>query len=275
MRFYRVRTPTMKPARIAVLGVALLAAGAAAILMMQSAPQETVVVERHAPARTTEVLVASAELAVGQTLKAGDLRWQPWPSDYLPAGALTQPDAPNGLGEFEGSLVRFPFLPGEPIRREKLVKSGSNAFMSAILAPGMRALAISIDTSGATSAGGFVLPNDRVDVLKTSRDDEASKAGGLDVQTSEMILANVRVLAIGQTVQDRNGEKVVTGNTATLEVSPSQAELLALAQRTGQLSLALRSLADSGPRAETVRGDKNEGAMTIVRYGVTRQVVRR
>ena len=265
----------MKPARLAVLGVALLAAGAAAILMMQSGSQETVVVERQAPARTTEVLVAAGELPVGQSLKAGDMRWQPWPSDYVPAGALTQADLPSGLGEFEGSLVRFPLLPGEPIRREKLVKAGSNAFMSAILPPGMRAVAISIESSGATSAGGFVLPNDRVDVLKTSRDDEASKAGGVDVQNSEIILANIRVLAIGQTVQDRNGEKVVTGNTATLEVTPSQAELVALAQRTGQLSLALRSLADSGPRAETVRNDKNEGAMTIVRYGVSRQAVRR
>ena len=264
----------MKPARIVVLGVAILAAGGAALLMQQSSPPETVVVERKAPVSTTDVLVAGAELPIGMTLKAGDVRWQPWPSDFIPTGSITRPDVPGGLAEFEGSIVRYAFLPGEPLRREKLVKANSNAFMSAILPSGMRAVAISIDTRGSNSAGGFILPNDRVDVLRTYRDDEASKAGGADVQNSETVLPNIRVLAIGQNIQDKNGEKVVTGETATLEVTPVQAEQLALAQKTGQLSLALRSLADAG-RTETVREEKNEGGVTVVRYGVARQAARR
>ena len=84
-----------------------------------------------------------------------------------------------------------------------------------------------------------MLPNDRVDLVRTYRDEEASKNGGGDVQVAETVLSNVRVLAIGQTVQERNGEKVVTGETATLEVTPQQAETLALAQKVGQLALVL------------------------------------
>ena len=263
----------MKPARIAVLGVALLAAGGAAFLMMQSPQQEPVVVERQGPVKTTDLAVAAAELPIGQVLKSGDLRWQAWPTDYVPAGTVSKAEAPGGLPEFDGSIVRSPILAGEPIRRDKLVKANSNAFLSAILPPGMRAVAISIDTRGSTSAGGFILPNDRVDILRTYRDDEASKAGGIDVQNSETILSNIRVLAIGQNVQDKNGEKVVTGDTATLEVTPAQTEALSLAQKTGQLSLALRSLADAG--VTEARKDKDDGAMTIVRYGVTRQAARR
>ncbi len=264
----------MKPARLIVLAIALGAAGVAAMLMMQTAPTETVVVEKTAPVKTVDVLVAANELPIGQTLKPGDIRWQPWPSDYVPTGAITRNQQAD-LAEFVGSLVRFNFLAGEPMRREKLVRANSNAFMSAILPTGMRAVAISIDTRGATSAGGFVLPNDRVDVLRTFRDDEASKLGGVDVQLSETILPNIRVLAIGQKVQEeRSGEKVVTGETATLEVTPSQAEALALAQKTGQLSLALRSLADAGQTA-TVREEKTDIGVTVVRYGVARQAAKR
>ncbi|MDB5589516.1 MAG: Flp pilus assembly protein CpaB [Enterovirga sp.] len=245
------------------------------MLMMQSSgPAATVVVERAAPVSTVDVLVAASELPVGHTLKRGDLRWLPWPSDYVPGGSVSRRDVAGESEEFDGSIVRQSFLAGEPIRREKLVKANSNAFMSAILPSGMRAVAISIDTRGATSAGGFVLPNDRVDVLRTYRDDEASKTGGIDVQMSETILPNIRVLAIGQNVQERNGEKVVTGETATLEVTPAQAETLALSQKTGQLSLALRSLADAG-QTEAVREDKSDSGVTVVRYGVARQSARR
>ena len=168
-----------------------------------------------------------------------------------------------------GSIARSAFLSGEPIRRERLIKANGGGFMSAILPSGMRAIAISIDTRGATSAGGFVLPNDRVDVIRTYRDDEASRAGGGDIHLSETILTNIRVLAIGQNVQERNGDKVVTGETATLELTPNQAEIVTLAQKTGQLSLALRSIADA-QRIEETREDRDAGLL-VVRYGVAKQ----
>lgn len=259
----------MKPARLIVLVTALGAAGVAAMLMMRSnAPAPVIVQQAPAPTRSVEVLVASADLPVGQLIKPGEIKWQPWPADLAPNGATTREASPDAMKDIEGSLVRMSFLAGEPIRREKLVKADGSGFMSAILPSGMRALAISIDTRGATSAGGFVLPNDRVDVLRIYRDDESSKASGSDVQVAETILSNIRVLAIGQNVQERQGERVVTGETATLELTPAQVETLALAQRTGQLSLALRSLADA--KQVAAREDKAETGLMVVRAGVAR-----
>ena len=103
--------------------------------------------------------------------------------------------------------------------------------------------AVSTEISPETGAGGFILPNDRVDVILTRRDREAEKAAGVEVHTSETILRNMRVLAIDQTVEEKNGQRVVVGKTATLELAPRQAETLALSRQLGTLSLALRSLA--------------------------------
>jgi pilus assembly protein CpaB len=201
---------------------------------------------------------------MGQALKATDLRWQAWPAEMGSNTLITKTDSPgNIVEELSGSIVRNAFFNGEPIRRDKLIK-GPGGFMSAILPAGMRAVAISIDNRGSTSAGGFILPNDRVDVIRTS---DSGGAGAPVV--SEIVLSNIRVLAIGQNVQERNGEKVVTGETATLELTPGQAEVVTLAQKIGQLSLVLRSLADA-QRVDEVR-EEREGSLTIVRYGVSKQ----
>ena len=121
-------------------------------------------------------------------------------------------------------------------------------------------------TRGSTSAGGFILPNDRVDVIHTV---QAASESGANPATSEIILTNIRVLAIGQTVQERNGEKVVTGETATLELTPAQAEKVVLAQKVGQLSLALRSIADVNETGTPAREERN--ALQVIRYGVQQQ----
>jgi pilus assembly protein CpaB len=264
----------MKRARLAVLGVAIVAGGGAAIMMSGGDPPPPVVVQAPAPKLdTVDVLVAAVDLPMGQTLKPSDLRWQPWPANMTPNGAVKRSDAPGALEETAGSIARTALLGGEPIRRERLIKADGSGFMSAILPSGMRAVAISIDTRGATSAGGFILPNDRVDLIRTYRDDESSRNGGVDTHLSETILANIRVLAIGQNVQERNGEKVVTGETATLELTPGQAEVVTLAQKTGQLSLALRSLADA--HQDTPREERADQALTVVRYGVPKQAPKR
>ena len=256
----------MKPARLIVLASALGAAGVAALIIMQQqpAPAPQVAAPAAAPSRSVDVLVAATDLPVGSSLKATDIRWMPWPADLVPPTATTRAAAPNAAEELKGSLVRQGFVSGEPMRREKLVKADGAGFMSAVLPAGKRAIAISIDTRGATSAGGFILPNDRVDVLRIARDEDAARAGG-DAQTAETLLANVRVLAIGQAVSEQNGQKVVSGDTATLELTPQQAETVALAQRTGQLTLVLRSLADAN---QTAPEERQDAALTIVRAGV-------
>jgi pilus assembly protein CpaB len=252
----------MKPARLAVLGVAILSGGAAALMMGREAPPPPPApVTQSVP--MSDVLVAAGDLPLGQTLRPADLRWQPWPAEAVPPGFIKRADSPGALEEIAGAMARFAFLAGEPIRREKLIKANGSGFMSAILPSGMRAVAISIDTRGATSAGGFILPNDRVDVLRTTTDGNSS--------ATETILPNIRVLAIGQNIQERNGEKVVTGETATLELTPGQAETVILAQKTGQLSLVLRSLADA--QQVEVR-EERDGGLTIVRYGVPRHAAK-
>src|SRR5438270_12341240 len=125
--------------------------------------------------------------------------------------------------------------------------------------------AISTEISPETGAGGFILPNDHVDVILSRRDKEAEKASGVDVHTSETILANVRVLAIDQTVEEKNGQRVVVGKTATLELSPRQAETLTLARQLGSLSLALRSLLDASKVSEE---DDRKPEINTIRFGV-------
>ncbi|ACA16843.1 Flp pilus assembly protein CpaB [Methylobacterium sp. 4-46] len=268
----------MRSSRALLIGVAAVT-GLAAFYMMSGSPPPPppppVVVQAPAVPDTVDVLVAAADLPMGQTLKPADLRWQAWPKGSVNDGFIQRGQNPRALEDTVGSFVRGPFLGGEPIRREKLIRANGSGFLSAILPSGMRAVAISIDARGSNTAGGFILPNDRVDVLRTYRDDEASRATTSDVQVSETILQNVRVLAVGQTVQERNGERVVTGDTATLELTPAQTEQITLAQKVGQLSLALRSIADAGISQPENPEPQKESALTVVRYGVSRQVPRR
>ncbi len=263
----RLGFKTMKLARIAVLGIAL-AAGTGAALMLRGGtqPARAPVTSAAPTAPALEVLVASADLPLGHGVKPENLRWQAWPADIPSTGLIKKSEEPAVVEELTGAIVRSPFLPGEPIRRERLIKADSG-FMSAILPSGMRALAIAIDNRGTTNAGGFILPNDRVDLIQTS---QVSQDGAAAITKSEIILTNVRVLAIGQNVQERNGEKVVTGETATLELTPAQAEQVVLAQKVGQLSLALRSLADVNETGTPKREERNT-TLQIIRFGVQQQ----
>ena len=174
----------------------------------------------------------------------------------------------DAIKELTGSIARSPFIAGEPIREQKLVKADGSGFMAAILPAGMRA--ISTEISPETGAGGFILPNDRVDVILSKRERKPDSKGP-DLTSSEIILTNVRVLAIDQTPKEKEGTKLVVGKTATLELKPEQAETLARARQSGTLSLALRSIVDVNAveKAEE-QVSKNEG-LNVIRYGVALQ----
>ncbi len=263
----------MKPAKLMVLGVAGVAA-LSAVWLTSSLRTPQVVVQAAAPVQTipmAEVLVAAAELPMGSGVTAEQLRWQGWPRSALSEAMITKDSMPNGIAEIAGSVSRASTMMGEPVRRERLIKGANGGFMSAILPEGRRAVAINIVSSGAKTAGGFVLPNDRVDVIRTGRDDEAGRSKQAEAFVAETILQNIRVLAIGQNVQERNGEKVIVGETATMELDPKQAELITLAQRTGELSLVLRSLADANKSVEAPVA-REESGLTIVRFGVTQTI---
>ena len=257
----------MKAARILVLVVALAAGGAAAFLVggdeekkPDAAPAPVVQLE------TTDVLIAKADIGMGTAMSSQDLSWQAWPSATTGESYITKKDKPNAIEELNGAITRAPFTAGEPIREAKLIRAnGAAGFMAAILPAGMRA--VSTEISPETGAGGFILPNDRVDVILSRRPNGDSKNGAAQ-PTSETILSNVRVLAIDQTVEEKNGQRVVVGKTATLEIAPRQAETLTQSRQLGTLSLALRSLLDAG-KTETTDDNDRKVEVNTVRFGVS------
>jgi len=260
----------MKAARLVVLGVALAAGGMAALLASKrDKPVELPQAANVVPVDTIEVLVAKSDIGMGQVIANQDVGWQTWPTGAAGPSFIRKSDKPNAIEELSGAIVRTPFVNGEPIREAKLIHANGAGFMAAILPSGMRA--VSTEISPETGAGGFILPNDHVDVILTRRDKAAEKSTGVDVHVSETILSNVRVLAIDQAVEEKNGQKVVVGKTATLELSPRQAETLALSRQLGTLSLALRSLVDSKSDSPDAKNDPNgrRGSVNTVRFGIT------
>jgi pilus assembly protein CpaB len=184
----------MNTARIVVLTIAVGAGGIAAYLA--SGSDEKPATEPVVQLKTVDVLVAKADIGLGQSVTPEDLLWQTWPAATASSSFIRRSERPDATKEVTGSIARSPFIAGEPIREPKLVKANGSGFMAAILPTGMRA--ISTEISPETGAGGFILPNDRVDVILSKRDKNPDKSNSGDIVNSEIILSNVRVLAIGR-----------------------------------------------------------------------------
>lgn len=283
----------MKLARVAVLGVAVGAGLVAALLAMNlssqpPAPEPQIVADSPAAPVTPmeQVLVATKDIPVGSRIAAESVEWKDWPSSGISERFIANPQGEDAGPKVEpliGAIARATIYQGEPITEAKLIKS-DRGFMSAILPTGMRAVAVRIAAD--TSAGGFILPNDRVDVIMTRRAPE-TVAGGAEFLT-ETILNNVRVLAIDQTIENvpaegstDTGGQTVVGQTATLELTPEQAQIITVAQQmSDRLALALRSIADASrtPNDAThdalhlIGGTRSNNAVTVVKNGVPRDV---
>lgn len=256
----------MNRARIVVLAVAIGAGGVAAYLASGSdtkpPPAEPV-----AQLQTVDVLVAKSDINLGQTLVAEDMQWQTWPSATASSTFIRRNERPDAPTQIAGSIARSPFIAGEPIREPKLIKANGSGFMAAILPAGMRA--ISTEISPETGAGGFILPNDRVDVLLTRREKNPNPTAAQDVVHAEIILANIRVLAIDQAPKEKEGQNAVVGRTVTLELKPEQTAKLAEGRQAGTLSLALRSIADVNlVENNTDQSQLRSDSVNVVRYGV-------
>jgi pilus assembly protein CpaB len=256
----------MNTARIVVLTIAIGAGGIAAYLASGSdkpdAPAAPV-----AQLPTVDILVAKSDIGLGQSVKAEDLLWQSWPTASA-SNFISRVSRADAIKDVTGSIARSPFIAGEPIRDQKLVKAEGSGFMAAILPTGFRA--VSTEISPETGAGGFVLPNDHVDVLLSKREKSADTKGA-DLVSAEIILTNIRVLAIDQAPKEKDGTNTLVGKTVTLELKPEQAETLARARMSGTLSLALRSIVDA--KTVEVKSDeikRNEG-INVVRYGIASQ----
>ncbi len=229
----------MKPVRVIILTVAVVSAGLAGFLALKLTGGQTVVagepiIEKEP---TVNVLVASKSLPVGSRLDGDSIHWTTWPEGSVVDGLITDQNRPNAVTDLTGVVVRMPLFNGEPVRQEKIADASSR-IMSALLPAGKRAVATEITV--ATGAGGFILPNDRVDVIMVRKSET-------DTFITETVLSNVRVLAIDQQIEEKeDGSKSVVGTTATLELTPDQSKVMTVAQQMAErLSLALRSIADA------------------------------
>jgi len=256
----------MNPQRIIVLGFALVAAGGAAFLVRGMLGGGTPVVQAK-PAPTIamgEVLVASTNLSPGQALSADQVRWEKWPASTIDPSFIKHDASVSEEQLIKGTVVRAVILPGQPITQNAIVHGDASGFMAATLSEGMRAVSIPISTD--SGAGGFILPNDRVDVILTRKSDGARGS-------AKTILSNLRVLAVDQTFKQEKDARTVVGKTATVEVSPEQAEALSAAGISGSLSLSLRPLSDSATNVDDPARKRRvaasyEGPVSVIRYGM-------
>lgn len=267
----------MKSTQLIVLGVALSAAvGAGYLAMNMQAPPPVAMEAAAVPVAPQivldQVLVTGEDIPVGGVLDA-QLKWQQWPKDGISEGFITQSARPQAIEELKGSFARVVILAGEPVRDIKLVGK-DQSLMSSILPAGMRAVAVEISAN--TSAGGFILPNDYVDVIMTRR---APSASGGESFITETILKNIRILAIDQTIrEDEEGRKVKVGQTATLELTPQQSEIVTVAQQMAdRLALALRSTADAAdkvsPSADYLVNSRGRGStVRMIKSGEVTEV---
>jgi pilus assembly protein CpaB len=258
----------MNTARIVVLAIAIGAGGVAAYLASGSdnkpAPAQPV-----AQLQTVDVLVAKSDIGLGQTVKPDDLLWQTWPAATASNSFIRRNERPDATNQLAGSIARSPFIAGEPIREQKLVKADGSGFMAAILPTGMRA--VSTEITPETGAGGFILPNDRVDVILTKHVKDPNNASAPDVVVSTIILTNIRVLAIDQAPKEKDGQNAVVGKTVTLELKREQTATLAAARQAGTLSLALRSIADADAVELAPDPSAPAAKLSVVRYGIATQ----
>ncbi|MCB1519591.1 MAG: Flp pilus assembly protein CpaB [Hyphomicrobiaceae bacterium] len=258
----------MKKAQLIGVTIAGIA-GLAAFVMMKglvNKPQPTKQVTVQV--NSTEVLVARVDIPLGEIVNDGHFRWQTWPKDATTANFITKSKGMAAQRDLVGRIARAPFMAGEPITDHKLIKPGSGGVLAAILPSGMRAISTKIKEE--TAVGRLILPNDHVDVILIRR--MRSKTGQ-EQHVSDTLLTNVRVLAIGQQIETKEGKKSSDGaaGTATLELTPRQAELLALATLMGDITLSLRSVADAGDGAGPTNGtditEERGTSIRVLRYG--------
>lgn len=265
----------MGPARIVVLIIALIAAIGAVFMMralMGGSQADSVVAEAVQQEPRAGVLTAARDLVPGERLTAADLAWTEWPQSAASPAFVLQTAQPDAMDTYSEAIVRSPIAMGEPILATKLVMAGDAGFMAAMLSPGMRAVSIPITAESA--AGGFILPpDDRVDVLLTREFIDPEGETSQTEYVTETILRNVRVLAIDQTPRLDDGVATILGSTATLELTPSEAEVLNQGMAAGTLSLSLLSVADAvqdtaADRVVIQAENPVQSSVTVLRYGV-------
>jgi pilus assembly protein CpaB len=254
----------MNRSRVIILGFAGFAAIVAALMvraLLGGGTEKGHAAPTPPPVAMSDVLVAANNIQAGSKLTPAMVRWQAWPKSAVDSSFIAHNGTGNVAEIVKGAVARAPLVAGEPLSTTKIVHADSAGFMAAQLSDGMRAISISISTE--SSAGGFILPNDRVDVLLTRKLASSSHFA------TRTILDDVRVLAIDQTFGQSRGEKTVIGKTATLELSPQQAMAIAQASAAGTLSLSLRALGDNGDSRDVAAAGGSAAGVSVIRYGLS------
>jgi pilus assembly protein CpaB len=243
--------------------VAILLAGGTAMLvrswLMQQRTVEAEAAPMPRPPVQKSVLVARSAVPRGQILKPTDLAWQPWPDGGLDRAYIQK--GTKTIEDFAGWVAREPFGPGEPITEPKIVAPGSRGFLAAVLRPGMRAVSVPVTPTSGIS--GFVFPGDQVDmIVSETLPTPEGKGNAPQRKGAETVLQDLRVLAVDQKLDSKAGEAVVA-QRVTLEVTPKQSEVIAVAGEMGKLSLSLRSLVTPPGEAAVADSADNPGSGTF------------
>jgi pilus assembly protein CpaB len=190
-----------------------------------------------AEAQTAQVVVAAMDVPIATRLEEKHLALVEWPAGHVPEGTY------EDLQEVIDRTIQTSIVKGEPILKERLADESEGRGLAALLADGMRAMAVDVDSS--VGVGGFVQPGDHVDVLVTmTPDDETAEARGDDpARVSKIILQNILVLAVGEHLKTQ-GNKPIKVKVVTLGVTAEESERLALASQHGRITLTMRSRID-------------------------------
>ncbi len=238
----------MRVALFALMALGLAGFGTVAWIATRTPAHHVVVA---APPQKVAVLVAAHPLKPGALLQPGDLASESVLSTAVPPGGTA--DSPTERAGLIGAMIRRPMVKGQPILPFDVMRPGDHGFLAAVLAPGMRAVTVGIDAI--SGSAGLIWPGDQVDLVLTQQISDNNLPLG-ERLAAETVLTNVRVIAIDQRLmqgEDPNGLHAVTnlGRTATLEVTPLEAEQVAVASRLGQLSLVVRSADHPTKQAES------------------------
>ncbi len=242
----------MRARALFLLVFAVVAAGGTAYLargwLNAQRAQVVTPVEQPKEVASVYVLVAAQTLPTGTFVRDQDLRWQAWPDEDIPENYLIKETTDKD--ELVGAVVRARIVTGEPILPDQVVKPGDKGFLAAVIRPGMRALTVHVDR--ASGGAGLVFPGDQVDLILThgieveyeTQEDGKQKTKSVEHQASETVARGVRVVAVDQYTDVQDGDSVVA-KTATLEVTPKQAEVVAVSAELGTLTMSLKSLVDT------------------------------
>jgi len=244
----------MSARQLIVLALAAFAAVGALFLIRAIGSGGERDVEVASPVEGEQILVASRDIPQGAALAPGDFRLVTLPEEAISPIFISVSKQPSAQADYVGAVTRRPISQGEPITTTAVLQPEGRGFMAAVLEPGYRAVATEIEPT--TAAGGFIQPNDHVDVIATY---EVTGDAGREEQRSEIIIRDVRVLAIGDATQPQtagDAPQRLDSNVAVLELDAEGGRILAQAQEMGEIDLALR-----GVQAETVglNGGHNAG----------------